>query len=63
MNDAIVLARLDALPKSTQTKVFKLINKLYSSYEKERGKIIPKAGVLKGKIKMSDDFDDPLDFT
>lgn len=60
-----ILANLDKLPKSLQLEVLHYSEYLISRYSQEdqpqksnkRGGL----GALKGKIKMSDDFDEPLE--
>lgn len=62
-----LLEKLEALPESLQTEVLHYIEFLSERYgenpsesesqKKKRGGL----GVLKGKIWMSDDFDEPLE--
>ncbi|MEM1280060.1 MAG: DUF2281 domain-containing protein [Cyanobacteria bacterium P01_H01_bin.152] len=62
-----ILEKLEALPESLQTEVLHYIEFLSERYaeidvqpekpRKKRGGL----GILKGKIKMSEDFDEPLE--
>ncbi|MFB8790161.1 MAG: DUF2281 domain-containing protein [Potamolinea sp.] len=61
-----ILDKLEKLPESLQTEVLHYIEFLLEKYVKtspptELPKKKRKAGLLKGKIWMSDDFDAPLE--
>jgi mRNA-degrading endonuclease RelE of RelBE toxin-antitoxin system len=61
-----ILEKLEKLPESLQTEVLHYIEFLLEKYAKtslptEAAKKKRQAGLLKGKILMSDDFDAPLE--
>ncbi len=61
------LEKLAALPESLQIEVMHYIDFLSERYEKQLAETQPKPkkrgglGILKGKIWMSEDFDEPLE--
>ena len=66
MVETAILQKLEQLPESLQTEVIHYIEFLLDKHakvasEKEKSKKKRKAGLLKGKIWMSDDFDAPLE--
>ncbi|MBE9140596.1 DUF2281 domain-containing protein [Nodosilinea sp. LEGE 07088] len=62
-----ILEKLEALPESLQTEVLHYIEFLSARYAEKPVGAEPKAekrgglGILKGKIWMSEDFDEPLE--
>ncbi|WP_338430197.1 type II toxin-antitoxin system VapB family antitoxin [Synechococcus elongatus] len=60
-----ILEKLEQLPESLQVEVLHYIEFLIDKQGKEHALASPKkkrqAGLLKGKIWMSDDFDAPLE--
>lgn len=66
MVETVILEKLKELPESLQTEVLHYIEFLLEKYAKpSRPKELPRkkrrAGLLKGKIWMADDFDAPLE--
>jgi len=66
MVQGAILEKLEKLPESLQTEALHYIEFLLERYAKESApKEMPKkkrkAGLLKGKIWMSEDFDEPLE--
>ena len=66
MVQPLILEKLEELPESLQTEVLHYIEFLLEKYAKvspqeETLKKKRKAGLLKGKVWMSDDFDAPLE--
>ncbi len=65
MVQPVILEKLEALPESLQTEVLHYIEFLLEKHvEKSPIEALPKkrkAGLLKGKIWMADDFDAPLE--
>ena len=67
MIQSTIIKKLESLPESLQTEVFHYIEFLSARYvekssesklsKKKRGGL----GILKGKIWMSEDFDEPLE--
>ncbi len=59
-----ILANLDKLPEALQIEIFHYSEYLVSRYSQNKSqKSTTKRGglgILKGQIKMSDDFDEPL---
>ena len=62
---AAILEKLEQLPEALQTEVLHYIEFLAEKYAKDTPIEDPpkkrKAGLLKGKIWMADDFDAPLE--
>ena len=60
-----LLKKFEQLPESLQTEVLHYIEFLLEKYAKQTATPAPakkrKAGLLKGKIWMADDFDAPLE--
>lgn len=60
-----ILEKLEKLPEPLQTEVLHYIEFLLDKYVEESSTEVPpkkrKAGLLKGKIWMADDFDAPLE--
>jgi hypothetical protein len=52
--------KLEALPKNLKQEVLDFIDFLLEKSTKRKKKVIPQFGSAKGKIKMSADFDEPL---
>jgi hypothetical protein len=65
MVQATILEKLEQLPESLQTEVLHYIEFLAEKYAKDVSTQTPqkkrKAGALKGKIWMAEDFDAPLE--
>ncbi len=53
--------KLETLPKNLKQEVSDFIDFLKEKSSKKKKKVIPQFGSAKGKIKMSPDFDEPLD--
>src|SRR5260221_13441956 len=53
--------KLETLPKNLKQEVLDFIDFLLEKSAKSKKKVIPQFGTAKGKIKMSADFDEPLD--
>lgn len=62
MSSADLLVKIDSLPEDIRRQVTDFIEFLLARREKPE---VPKRkrpiGLMKGQIRMSDDFDDPLD--
>jgi mRNA-degrading endonuclease RelE of RelBE toxin-antitoxin system len=60
-----ILEKLEKLPEPLQTEVLHYVEFLLEKYVEESSVELPrkkrKAGLLKGKIWMADDFDAPLE--
>ena len=65
-NESLVLPDLkeliEKLTPEQQQQVLEFVRELHYSIEKDKDKTDRVPGLLKGKIFMSDDFDDPLEF-
>lgn len=65
MVQSAILEKLEQLPESLQTEVLHYIEFLAEKYAKDTSTQAPqkkrKAGLLKGKIWMAEDFDAPLE--
>jgi len=61
MNTVEVLSKFEALPPKLQMEVSDFMDFLIDKFVKSNRKIIPKFGSAKGKIRLSDDFDQPLE--
>jgi hypothetical protein len=65
MVQAAILEKLEQLPEALQTEVLHYIEFLAEKYAKDTSTQKPpkkrKAGALKGKIWMAEDFDAPLE--
>jgi hypothetical protein len=67
MIQPILLEKLGALPESLQNEVLDFIDFLSEKYKKNQAEVeLPKKkrgglGILRGKIWMADDFDEPLE--
>ncbi len=65
MVQAAILEKLEQLPEALQTEVLHYIEFLAEKYAKDTLTPAPqkkrKAGLLKGKIWMAEDFDAPLE--
>jgi hypothetical protein len=65
MMQPIILEKLEKLPEQLQTEVLHYVEFLLEKYVQESSVELPqqkrKAGLLKGKIWMADDFDAPLE--
>jgi hypothetical protein len=64
MTNQMIKEKLQNLPDNLKEEIFDFIDFIYSRF---RDKNVPKSsrrpgyGILKGKISMKDDFDDPLE--
>jgi hypothetical protein len=61
MNSLNLYSKLETLPTNLKREVSDFIDFLVQKSSQKRKKIIPQFGSAKGKIKMSPDFDEPLD--
>ncbi|MBW4462123.1 MAG: DUF2281 domain-containing protein [Nodosilinea sp. WJT8-NPBG4] len=65
MVQAVILEKLEQLPEALQIEVLHYIEFLAEKYAKDTPTQAPqkkrKAGLLKGKIWMAEDFDAPLE--
>lgn len=63
MTSLTLYAKLETLPPELQSEASDFIDFLIEKAKKKNQKnLTPKFGSLKGKIKISRDFDEPLDF-
>jgi hypothetical protein len=65
MTSLSLYTKLETLPSESKEEAKKFIENLVEKNRKKKGdnlqKPTPKFGGLKGKIHLSDDFDEPLD--
>ena len=61
MSGLSIYTKLESLPKALKAEVSDFIDFLIEKSSKKKKKGTPQFGSAKGKIKMSDDFDDPID--
>ncbi|MFA6401388.1 MAG: DUF2281 domain-containing protein [Salinivirgaceae bacterium] len=61
MNTIAVISKFETLPPKFQMEVSDFMDFLIEKSSKTKKKIIPKFGSAKGKIRLSSDFDAPLD--
>ena len=61
MNSLSIYTKLEMLPKNLKQEVSDFVDFLMQKSSEKRKKVIPQFGSAKGKIKMSPDFDEPLD--
>jgi len=61
MNSLSIYTKLETLPKDLKQEVSDFIDFLMQKRIGKKKKITPQFGSAKGKIKMSPDFDAPLD--
>ena len=61
MNSLTLSTKLEILPQNLKSEVFDFVDFLFEKSTKKNHNIIPKFGSAKGKIKMSEDFDAPLE--
>ncbi len=61
MSSLSLYTKLEGLPKNLKQEVSDFIDFLMEKSSHEKKKIVPKFGSAKGKIRMSADFDAPLD--
>lgn len=61
MSTLTLYAKLETLPNNLKQEVSDFIDFLLEKSVAKRKKISPRPGSAKGKIKMSPDFDSPLD--
>jgi hypothetical protein len=60
MSSLSLYTKLESLPKALKAEVSDFIDFLFEKSRKKK-KPVPKFGSAKGKIKLSPDFDEPLD--
>jgi len=61
MSNTDILSKLETLPLNKKQEVADFIDFLVSKYTEQKRKIVRQPGSAKGMIKMSADFDEPLD--
>ncbi len=63
MSDADLFLKISSIPEDVRKQVLELIDRLMKDRSPKPKPPLPKRklGLLKGKIKISDDFDAPLD--
>ena len=61
MSELSLHTKLDLLPEKMKQEVTDFVDFLLSKSAKPKMKPVPQFGSAKGKIKMADDFDAPLD--
>jgi len=61
MNSLNLYSKLETLPTNLKQEVSDFIDFLVERSSRKRKKVIPQFGSAKGKIKMSPDFNEPLD--
>jgi len=61
MNGLSIYTKLESLPQNLKQEVSDFVDFLFEKSSKKPKKITPQFGSAKGKIKMSPDFDAPLD--
>ena len=61
MSSLSLHTKLDTLPDSLKKEVSDFVDFLIERSRSSKNKIVPKAGSAKGKIRMSADFDAPLE--
>jgi hypothetical protein len=61
MSNLAIHTKLETLPTEMKNEVNDFIDFLIAKSARNKQKVIPKFGSAKGKIKMSSDFDAPLD--
>ena len=61
MSSLSLYTKLETLPNNLQQEVSDFIDFLLEKSVAKNKKIIPRPGSAKGKIRMSPDFDAPLD--
>ncbi len=61
MSDTMLYTKIKSLPENLQSEASDFIDFLLKKNQKKKNGIKRKAGFLKGKIKMSADFDEPLE--
>ena len=61
MTDMQIFLKLNSLKPSLKSEVYDFVDFLFKKQEKEISVNIPQFGCGKGRFKLSDDFDTPLD--
>ncbi|RXK80803.1 type II toxin-antitoxin system VapB family antitoxin [Filimonas effusa] len=61
MNSLNIYTKLETLPANLKQEVSDFIDFLMQRSSSKKKKIVPQFGSAKGKIKMSSDFDAPID--
>jgi uncharacterized protein DUF2281 len=61
MSSLSLYTKLESLPKALKEEVADFIDFLIEKSSRKKKKATPQFGSAKGKIKMSPDFDDPID--
>jgi len=62
MTSISIYIKLESLPKDLKQEVADFVDFLVEKSSKGKPKIVPQFGSAKGKIEMSPDFDEPLEF-
>ena len=61
MTTSSIYTKLETMPKDLQQQVADFVDFLLSKSSLKKEKVIPQFGCAKGQIRMSPDFDAPLD--
>lgn len=61
MSSLSLYTKLESLPKNLKEEVSDFIDFLVEKSSPTKKKVVPKFGCAEGKIRMSADFDAPLD--
>ena len=61
MNSLSIYTKLETLPANLKQEVSDFVDFLLEKTTSKKKKAIPQFGSAKGKIKMSPDFDEPLE--
>jgi hypothetical protein len=61
MNTVNLFTKIEALPPDLKKEALAFIEKLIQKNKKNKPESLAGFGSLKGKIHLSDDFDEPLD--
>ncbi len=61
MSSLSIQTKIDSLPENLKQEVVDFIDFLVEKSHAKKEKKVPKAGSAKGLIKMSPDFDEPLE--
>jgi hypothetical protein len=61
MSSLSIYTKFETLPKNLKQEVSDFVDFLLLKSSGKNKKIVPQFGSAKGKIKMSPDFDEPLD--
>lgn len=61
MNTIDLIKKIESLPEESKKEIEKLLEKLTQSPQRKIKSMKELEGIFKGKIKMSSDFDEPLE--